>query len=391
MKRLLALVFFMAAPFAALAQFDHSHAAWTGLLKKNVVLIEGSKASQVRYAEFVKDRAQLKSYLDSLSRVSEAEFASWSKAQQMAFLINAYNAFTIEKILTRYPNIKSIWDFGKVFGNPFKDKFFTLLGREFSLDQIEHETLRKKGVYNEPRVHFAVNCASIGCPMLREEAYVAERLEAQLEEQARRFLSDKSRNRFSPQKGALEVSKIFDWFKEDWASGYRGFAGKGEPIQSREEYFVRYEQLLADKPENQKLIQDQKAPITLSRLRLEFERREAMIGLSIIIPTLNEASGIRAALERLQPLRAAGHEVIVVDGGSSDGTSGACGALRRSRAHRGLRTREPDERRRGGCPRRLAAFSTRRHALASGRGTAFRRCGCRKRAGMGSLRHSDRG
>jgi hypothetical protein len=262
MKAMLAALLLAAAPFAALAQFDHSHAAWTELLKKNVVLAEGGKASQVRYAELAKDRAPLKSYLESLSKVSESEFNSWSKPQQMAFLINAYNAFTIEKILTRYPNIKSIWDFGKVFGNPFKDRFFTLLGREFSLDQIEHETLRKKGVYNEPRVHYAVNCASIGCPMLREEAYVAERLDAQLEEQARRFLSDDSRNRFSPQKGVLEVSKIFDWFKEDWASGYRGVAGKGEPIQSREEYFARYDKLLADRPEDQKLIQDQKAPIT---------------------------------------------------------------------------------------------------------------------------------
>jgi hypothetical protein len=257
-----AIFLLVMAPFAARAQFDHSHAAWSELLKKNVVVIDGGKASQVRYAEFVKDRAQLKNYLDSLSKVNEAEFASWSKPQQMAFLINAYNAFTVEKILTRYPNIKSIWDFGKVFGNPFKDRFFTLFGRVFSLDQIEHETLRKKGVYDEPRVHFAVNCASIGCPMLREEAYVAERLDAQLEEQARRFLSDNSRNRFSPQKSALEVSKIFDWYKQDWANGYRGFTGKGEPIQSREEYFARYDKLLADEPQSQKLIQEQKAPIT---------------------------------------------------------------------------------------------------------------------------------
>ena len=148
----------------------------------------------------------------------------------MAFLINAYNAFTVEKILTRYPDIKSIRDFGKVFGNPWKDKFFTLLGQECTLDGIEHEMLRKHGAYDEPRVHFAVNCASIGCPMLREEAYVAERLDAQLEEQAERFLSDRTRNRYSAQTGALEVSKIFDWFKEDWTSGYRGFAGRQAPI-----------------------------------------------------------------------------------------------------------------------------------------------------------------
>ncbi len=197
MKRLiLAVMVALGFPgFTAAQAFDHEHAAWTALLKKHVVLLEGGKASQARYAGFQQDRGALKSYLETLSSVTPREFDGWSKAQRMAFLINAYNAFTVEKILTRYPDIKSIWDFGKIFGNPFRDRFFTLLGRESFLDRIEHETLRKPGAYDEPRVHFAVNCASIGCPMLREEAYVAGRLDAQLEEQTRRFLSDRSRNR----------------------------------------------------------------------------------------------------------------------------------------------------------------------------------------------------
>ncbi len=262
MKRLVANIVLLAAPLgAAFAQFDHSHGAWNALVKKHVVLIDGGRASQARYAGFAQDRAQLKAYLDSLSKVTEAEFKGWSKPQQMAFLINAYNAFTVEKILNRYPDIKSIWDFGKVFGNPFKDKFFTLLGREGTLDRIEHETLRAKGAYDEPRVHFAVNCASIGCPMLREEAYVADRLDAQLEEQARRFLADRSRNRLNAKTGSLEVSKIFDWFKEDWQSGYRGFDGKTPPIASREQYFARYAKLLADDPAQQKSLEDGKLPL----------------------------------------------------------------------------------------------------------------------------------
>lgn len=261
-RRLLVLIALATAPLGAVfAQFDHAHAGWTALLKKHVVVVDGGKASQVRYAGLAQDRAQLRAYLEALSKVTEAEFNGWSKPQRMAFLINAYNAFTAEKILTRYPDIKSIWDFGKVFGNPFKDEFFTLLGRKQSLDGIEHGTLRRKGAYDEPRVHFAVNCASIGCPMLREEAYVAERLDAQLEEQAVRFLSDRSRNRLNAQTGALEVAKIFDWFKEDWTSGYRGFEGGQPPIQSREQYFGRYAQLLADGPAQRKLIEDGKAPI----------------------------------------------------------------------------------------------------------------------------------
>ncbi len=202
--------------------FDH--APWDAQLKKNVVVLEGGKASQLRYGNV--DRSALKAYLASLSKVDEKEFRSWPREEQMAFLINAYNAFTVEKILGRYPDIRSIWDFGKIFGNPFKDEFFTLLGRKMSLDAIEHDTLRKS--YREPRLHYALNCASVSCPMLREEAYVASRLERQLEEQAVRFLSDRSRNRY--RDGRLEVSKIFDWFKEDF-----------EPRQA---YFARYAAVL---------------------------------------------------------------------------------------------------------------------------------------------------
>ena len=246
---------------AAGAAFDHQHAAWTALLKKHVVLIDGGKASQVRYAEFARDRAALKDYLGSLSQVTPAAFAAWSRPQQAAFLINAYNAFTVEKILTRYPDIRSIWDFGKIFGNPFKDEFFSLFGEKFTLDRIEHETLRKAGVYNEHRVHYAVNCASVGCPMLREEAYVADRLEQQLEEQTVRFLSDRSRNRFNGQTAELEVSKIYDWFKEDWTRGYRGISGNGEPVTSLEQFFGKYAALLADNPAHQGLIRDRKAKV----------------------------------------------------------------------------------------------------------------------------------
>ena len=251
-KLFLALVFFSTS---VLAQgFDHSHKAWDALVKKHVLLVAGGNASQVRYTEFTKDRAALKGYLDSLSGVAEAEFKGWTRPQQMAFLINAYNAFTVELILANYP-LKSIKDIGSdLFNNRWKKKFFKLFGQESYLDQIEHEMLRKPGAYSEPRVHFAVNCASIGCPMLREEAYTAGALEAQLEEQTVRFLADRSRNRVSA-RGRLEISRIFDWFKEDWSSGYQG-------IQSREQYFAKYAKLLSDNPEQQKLVAESKAPIT---------------------------------------------------------------------------------------------------------------------------------
>ena len=224
MRYLLLLLSFVCA--AQAQGFDQAHRTWDVLLRKHVVLIDGGKASQVNYHGMARERGALKEYLQGLSRVSEAEFNGWTRDEQVAFLINAYNAYTVEKILTRYPDIKSIWDFGKLFGNPFRDEFFTLLGARTSLDGIEHDILRKR--YREPRIHYAVNCASIGCPMLREEAYLAPRLERQLEQQAVRFLSDRTRNRFSD--GRLEVSKIFDWYKEDF-----------EP---RERYFARYAAVL---------------------------------------------------------------------------------------------------------------------------------------------------
>jgi hypothetical protein len=236
------LLVLLLAPLAALA-FDHSHAAWSSLLRTHVVLTAEGRASQLRYADMARDRASLKAYLAELSAVTRPQFEAWTRAEQMAFLINAYNAFTIEKVLTRYPDLRSIWDFGKVFGNPFKDRFFTLLGSRASLDVLEHDLLRKR--YGDPRVHYAVNCASIGCPMLREEAYAAPRLEHQLEGQAQRFLSDRTRNRL--RDGRLEVSRIFDWFKEDF----------GE----REAYFARYAALLADRAQERQLIEQRRAPL----------------------------------------------------------------------------------------------------------------------------------
>ena len=204
--------------------FDHSHATWTALLKKHVVLLDGGKASQLRYAAVLADHAALKAYLAQLSAVSAVAFDGYTKPQQMAFLINAYNAYTVELILTKYPKLDSIRDLGNLITKPWSIKNIPLLGTTMTLDNIEHDTLRAKGRFDDPRVHFAVNCASIGCPMLREEAFVPERLEAQLEEQALRFMSDRSRNRFNGTNGKLEVSKIFDWYGGDFKLGHKGIA-----------------------------------------------------------------------------------------------------------------------------------------------------------------------
>ncbi len=254
----LAALGLMAAPLALHAQapaFDHQHAAWTALLKKHVVLLDGGKGSQLRYAGMATDRAALKAYVDSLSGVSAASYGAFSKPQQMAFLINAYNANTVELILTRYPKLASIRDLGSLLQNPWKPKFVKLLDTEMSLDNIEHDTLRARGKFDDPRIHFAVNCASIGCPMLREEAFVAERLNAQLDEQTRRFLSDRSRNRYSAASGKLELSKIFDWYGEDFKLGHQG-------ITSLTALAARYADQLADAPADREKLRAQQATVT---------------------------------------------------------------------------------------------------------------------------------
>jgi hypothetical protein len=241
MRRLaiaLLLLAAVAASAPARADFDHTHAAWTALLAKHVV-IDGGKASKVRYAGVAADRAALKAYLASLAAVSEAEFRGYTREQRLAFLINAYNAYMIEKVLTRYPDIRSVWDFGKLVGNPFKDRFFTLLGKPMSLDGIEHDTIRAPGAFDEPRIHFAVNCASIGCPMLREEAYVPARLERQLEEQTRRFLSDRSRNRVDGAAGVIEVSRIFDWYGKDFRGLEAWLAARADQLSDNPEERAR--------------------------------------------------------------------------------------------------------------------------------------------------------
>lgn len=250
MRRLLLVLLLMlgatlvpVAPATATAAnaFDHRHAAWDELLAKHVRVIDGGNASQVRYTGMQADRAVLAAYLASLSAVTEADYASWSKPRRLAFLINAYNAFTIELVLGKYPDLKSIKDLGSLFQSPWKKTFISLLGQQRSLDDVEHALIRAPGAFDDPRIHVALVCASVGCPMLRNEAFTGERLDAQLEDAMRRFFADRSRNRFDSANGKLQVSKIFDWYGKDFAQGYAGF-------HTLAATFARYAEQLADTP-----------------------------------------------------------------------------------------------------------------------------------------------
>ncbi|MDQ3511239.1 MAG: DUF547 domain-containing protein [Pseudomonadota bacterium] len=216
---LLALLMATAASAApAAGAFDRSHASWDRLLAAHVEWNAAGTSTTVDYAGFKRERQVIERYLQDASAVDAAQFNRWSLAERQAFLINVYNAATVELVLTRYPGLKSIKDLGGLFGSPWKLQVLDLLGDRRSLDDIEHVLLRGADDYAEPRIHFAVNCASVGCPALRPEAYRGARLDDQLDDQTRRFLRDRNRNHPESSNAVLRVSKIFDWYAEDFES-----------------------------------------------------------------------------------------------------------------------------------------------------------------------------
>lgn len=186
------------------------HQLWTKLLQKHV-----AANGDVDYKAFQKDRKALQVYLNQLSS-GIPDPGTWSRDEQLAYWINTYNAFTVKLILDNYP-LKSIKDLNSKVSVPlvnsiWDDKFFTLGKVKYSLNDIEHRILRKE--FAEPRIHFAINCASRSCPKLRREAYTATKLEQQLEEQTKEFINDPAQNRITPDNP--KVSAIFDWFGDDF-------------------------------------------------------------------------------------------------------------------------------------------------------------------------------
>lgn len=199
--------------------FDHS--AWNKLLGDHVVADNGGRQTWVDYQGIQGDEQILDHYLEQLAAIEASQFERWPQTNQLAFLINAYNAWTVKLILTVWPNLESIKDTGGIFSSPWSRKFVNLLGNKRSLDDIEHKLIRGSGAYNDPRIHFAVNCASIGCPALRPEAYIGQRLDDQLDEQTRLFLMDTSRNRIK--RNTIELSSIFKWYRKDFEKGWLGY------------------------------------------------------------------------------------------------------------------------------------------------------------------------
>ena len=181
-----------------------SHEVWNELLKTYV-----TTDGKVNYRGMKQDEKKLHLYLDQLQ--SHRPQKDWSREEQMAYWINAYNAYTVDLVLKGYP-CKSIKDLEN--GKPWDLRFIEIGEAKYSLNQIEHEILRKK--FNDPRIHFAINCASVSCPKLHNEAFTPGNLESQLNMLAQSFVNDPSRNSLSPDK--VMLSSIFDWYKEDFTT-----------------------------------------------------------------------------------------------------------------------------------------------------------------------------
>lgn len=180
------------------------HAPFTRLLQTHV------KHGVVDYPALGKERAALTAYLERLRAVDEKALEAQPRPAQLAYYLNLYNAETLA-LLLEHPGVKSIRDIGGADG-PWKLQRVKLFGKARTLDELEHEVIRKR--YPDARVHFALVCAAKGCPKLRSEAYTGAKLEAQLDEQTRTFL--RATSRFDDKTRTLTVSKLFEWFAADF-------------------------------------------------------------------------------------------------------------------------------------------------------------------------------
>ncbi len=204
------------AAMADAVAFDPAHPGYDALLKRFVV------DGRVDYQGLKDGGAALDRYLDGLAGISEATFNAWPASERLAFLINLYNAATLKLIVDHYP-VKSIKDIGSIFKGPWDQPVVRLWGQTITLDTLEHGIVRKQ--YGEPRIHMALVCAAKSCPTLRGEAYVAAKLDAQLEEQSRRFLASPAGLRIDREKKTVYFSSIFKWYGEDFVAGFSPASG----------------------------------------------------------------------------------------------------------------------------------------------------------------------
>ncbi len=245
----LAVWWFFLTPAPTAISFDMAESA----SNRNVVATESYAAAlktyvndpgMVNYRALQADRAQLDAFAASAGRLDLKVYEGWEEPEKIAFLINAYNALTLEAILANYPIKPSVTGAMLYPKNSIRqipgvwDKLeFQLLGKPATLDVIEHQMLRKQ--FNEPRIHLALVCASIGCPALRNEPYVAERLSEQLDDQTRKFLSDPLKFRIDRQARIAHLSPLIKWYGGDFVRsfGTDKFAGHSDAERAALNYF----------------------------------------------------------------------------------------------------------------------------------------------------------
>lgn len=197
-----------------------SHDALDKALKKHVA------NGQVDYAALKDDRQLLDDYVATVGDTARSEFDTWNNNDQLAFLINLYNAETLQLIVDNYP-LSSIKDIGSLFTGPWDQSEVKLFGEKQTLNFLEHEFIRVN--YDEPRIHYALVCAALSCPPLRSEAYLGNKLSAQLDDQAKTFLTNTTKNRVDTTTKTLHLSKIFDWYDDDFSNNGNTLIGSLKP------------------------------------------------------------------------------------------------------------------------------------------------------------------
>lgn len=251
----LIVVLFVPITTAAAESFDHQHQLWSETLTHVVQVKQEGAWTRVDYELLTIDSDSFVRYLEQLSRVDQSTFDSWSQSEQLSFLINAYNAFTLELIRSNYQefssgNADSIRDLGTWFNSPWELEFYTLLGAQRTLDWLEHEVIRPN--YAEPRIHAALVCAAISCPPLQNSAYTAAELDRQLDQQMTLFLNDPANNRYDADEQTLYLSSIFKWYGDDFlahqnyqtlhdvAQRYMNNQALDEAVQARTSVAIRF-------------------------------------------------------------------------------------------------------------------------------------------------------
>lgn len=240
------------------ARFDHS--LWDNLLRDHVVLTQQDQRGRIDFPALSFKLGQLTAYLTQISRVKRSDFSSWDRSEQLAFLINAYNAFTVERRL----RVSSSPALAKAYAprnirekrvlmswvqNQWNIQFIHWMGELTSLRELDEDWIRRPGVYDEPRVHFALYRGFHEGPPLFNRAYNGMELEQQLERATRAFLSNRSQNRLDTVTHTLEVSELFNWYQRDFERGWQSWP-------SLSQFFIHYRGYLSDNSEAEQMLAD---------------------------------------------------------------------------------------------------------------------------------------